>query len=341
MKKNVSIAAAIALALGGVSYSIAQNTDAPAGNAQPQGTVEKAEQGVRNTAAQVGIGSADKASEKMSPHAEAIHDTLAQVAEAAFSKNGVGDIVERFSKADRDRLNENKDAYKTDDATNGQIDQLAKDWKDKYGDSFDIKDEDKVYNMQFASIDEMGAGDAARTASGTVAPNSAATDDANHKAADANADASKMKGDAAVVHIAASHGLPAVDVPVVKEIMGWRIDAPESVDGAKLKANIQAALNDINGMKAQWPADQDEAYRHVTHRLLLAVLDKSATDAGGATGATGAAPSDTSTTPGSTGTTATPSGTPGATDSTATPSATPSATPAPGATPAPSDSTVK
>jgi len=319
MKTQVSIAAAIALALGGVSYSIAQNTDAPAGNPQPQGTVEKTEQGVRNDAAKVGIGSADKTSEKMSPHAEAIHDTLAQVAEAAFTKNGVGDIVERLSKADRDRLNENKDAYKTDDATNTQIEQVAKDWKDKYGNKFDIKDEDKVYNMQFASIDEMGASDAARTASGTVAPNSAPVDEANRNSTGATADASKTKGDAATVHIPASHGLPAVDVPMVKELMGWRIDAPESVDGAKLKANIQAALNDINSMKAQWPADQDDAYRHVTHRLLLAVLDKSATDAGGANaapGATNANPSDTSTTPGAAGTTATPSATPAPSDNT-------------------------
>ena len=103
MKKHVSIVAAAALALGGVSFAIAQETAAPPGNPQPQTKTEKVEQGVRNEAAKIGIGSADKASEKMTPHAEQIHDVLAQVAEAAFSKNGVKDVAERLSKADRDR----------------------------------------------------------------------------------------------------------------------------------------------------------------------------------------------------------------------------------------------
>jgi hypothetical protein len=40
-------------------------------------------------------------------------------------------------------------------------------------------------------------------------------------------------------------------------------------------------LNDISMKKDQWPADADEAYRHVTHRVLAALLDKSP-DASGA-----------------------------------------------------------
>jgi hypothetical protein len=318
MKRNhLAIAAAAAFALSGASFTYAEDaTAAPPGNPQPQGAVEKTEQGVRNEAAKVGIGSADKASEKMSPHAEAIHDVLAQVAEAAFTKDGVKDVVERFSKADRDRLDANKDAYKNDETLNGRIAELQKDWKDKYNQSFDIKDEDKVLGQQFASIDEAQAGDAARTASGTVtdstvAPNPAPVDEQAKKdanaaagaAAGASGEAAAKNRDAAVVRIPASHGMAALDVPLVHETMGWRIDIPDSVDGAKLKANIQTALTDIGNMKAQWAADPDNAYRAATHRVLLGIFDKQANEAGAA----GAAA------PGATDTTVTPSATPGAT----------------------------
>jgi hypothetical protein len=286
MKTHVAIVAAAALALGGVSFAIAQETAAPPGNPQPETKTEKVEQGVRNAAAKVGIGSADKASEKMTPHAEQIHDVLAQVAEAAFSKDGVSDVAERLCKADRDRLDQNKDALKGDDTFNGRVAEIQKDWKAKFNQSFDIKDEDKVLNQQFASIDEMQASEAARTASGTVtpeagtaAPAAAPADEAARNAANTG----DKKRDTAIVHIAASHGYPALDVPLVHETMGWRIDIPDSVDSAKLKANILTALTDLDEKKDQWPAEADDAYRAVTHRVLLAIFDKPATaDAGGA-----------------------------------------------------------
>jgi len=281
MTRNLAIVAAAALTVG--SFNIAFAEDNPSNsNTNNQSTVGKVEQGVRNEAAKVGIGSADKASEKMTPHAEAIHDILAQVSEAAFTKDGFADVAERITKADRDRLYQNKDALKSDDTTNGRVAELEKDWKDKYNGKFDIKDEDKTLNMSFASIDEMAAKDNARTASGTVAP------DANAPRTDADNTAKAYTDrDTATVHIVASHGLPALDVPMVHETGGWRIDIPDSVDSAKLKSNLQTALTDIGEKKAQWPADVDDAYRFTTHRVLLAIFDKNATEAGA-----GAAPTN-------------------------------------------------
>src|SRR5205814_3396073 len=126
--------------------------DAPAGTPNSDtsntGTVQK------EAAEKLGIGSADKASEKQTPHAEKIHDVMAQVAEAAITKSGLTDVVERFTKEDRDRLNQNKDTLKEDDKFKGRIAQIQKDWKDKYNQDFDIKDEDKVYNLAFAQITE-------------------------------------------------------------------------------------------------------------------------------------------------------------------------------------------
>ena len=296
MNRYLAIVAAAALTVGTATFSFADDTSTNTNtNNNPsavdkakegtESTINKVDNGVRDTAAKVGIGSADRASANMSPHAAKIHNVLAETAEAAFTKGGFGDVVERLSSADRDRLNQNKDAYKSDDTTDGRVAELEKDWKDKYNQKFKIKDEDKTLNMSFASIDESAAGNNARTAAGTVAPEPAAPANAPaNQPADNNA-AANANRDTATVHIAASHGLPALDVPMVHEAGGWRIDIPDSVDSAKLKSNLQTALTDIGENKDKWPADVDEADRFATHRVLLAIMDKPATD----TGAAGAA----------------------------------------------------
>ena len=293
MKKHLAIVAAAALAVGGFSVAFAAD-DTAAGANKDQSTLGKVEEGAHDAAVKVGVASADSASANMTPHAAKIHKTLSQVAEAAFTKNGFTDIEERFCKADRERLDQNKDALKNDDTVNGRVAELQKDWQAKYNQKFDIKDQDKVLNQQFASIDEMAAGDKARTASGTVAPdaNTATNTPGNTPApADTTADQAKaaMDYDTAIVHIPSSHGLPALDVPMVYEGMSWRINIPDSVDSAKLKSNLQTALTDIGNMKDQWPADVDDGYREVTHRVLLAIFDKPATE-NGTGNDTGAAP---------------------------------------------------
>jgi len=309
MNKHFAIVAAAALTLGGVSVTWAQDKDLS------DKTKDAASDVRAKTAETVGVGSADQASQEQSKHAEAIHDVMAQVAEAAMTKDGLDDIAERFVDADRNRLGENKDALKNDDALNGKIQELSDAWKAKYGSEFDIKDEDKTYNLAFAQITE-GEQGSARTASDKISGDANKTGDAasasgkvggvgadasvntdtgtakvnvdnntgvdkpNSNAADANRnDAGRNM---ATVHIAASHGLPALDVPFIHEAGGWKIDLPDSVDANKLKANVAAALNDISMKKDQWPADADEAYRHVTHRVLAALLDKSPDAASGA-----------------------------------------------------------
>ena len=283
-----AIVAAAALAIGGTSLVWAQETDLS------DKTKETAQDVRAKTAEKVGIGSADQASQHKSAHAEEIHDVLAQVAEAAFTKDGLDDIAERLVDADRNRLGKGDDALKADDAYNAKIEQLANDWKAKYTNEFDIKDEDKVYSSSFVSIMEgEQAGDRARTA-GEKLEGDVKTDAGTAKVEVDNktgVDAPKVNTDGqtaadtnrndpgrnvATVKIAASHGLPELLVPMIHEAGGWKLDIPDSVDAMKFKSNLSAALDDISSKKAEWPADADEAYRHVTHRVLAAIFDKSA-----------------------------------------------------------------
>jgi hypothetical protein len=319
MKKHLCIVAtAAALTVGGLSYtSFAEDAN---GN---KTVTEKAGDAIKNAEVKTGLRSADQASQEQTKSAEEIHDVMAQVAEAALTKDGMNDVVERFVDADRNRLGQNKDQFKNDDTMNGRIAELQKDWKAKYGTEFDIKDEDKVYNLQFAQISEgeQGARTAGEKISGdanTAGPGASASGNVggdhgvsasgnvNTDTGTANVNVDNKTGvdkpsvnssgqtaadtnrndpgrNIATVHIAESHGLPALDVPFIHEAGGWKIDIPDSVDAAKLKANVQTALTELGDKKDQWASTDDEAYRHFSHRLLLAIFDKQATS--GATGA--------------------------------------------------------
>ena len=318
MKRNIAIATAVAaLSIGTAAWAADDNAANPNAN-NPSGTPSSDTSNagtLRKDAAKIGIGSADKASEHMTKHAEEIHDVVAQVAEAGMTKNGLSDMAERFVDADRNRLGQNKDALKNDDQMDGRIAAIEKDWKAKYNQKFDIKDEDKVYNMSFASIMEGEEGGAARTAAGVdinanANPNTGTADvnvtnktgvDKPAVNTDGNTPADTNRNDkgrnVATLHSNESHGLPALDVPMIHEAGGWKLDIPDSVDAQKLHDNVKAALTDIGDKKDQWAADVDDAYRFATHRILLAVFDKQTAGAN----ATGALPAGTNAQPTETG----------------------------------------
>jgi hypothetical protein len=237
-------------------------------------------------------------------HAAAIEKTLAETADAALTKNGLDDMVERFVDADRNRLGQNKDALKNPDPLNGRIDQFQKDWKAKYNEDFNAKNHyDKVFDVSFARITE-GGEQGARTASETVKPDANAPDKVNAEnrtgidkpgSADADKNLNDKGRNIATVHIAASHGMPALDVPMIHEALGWKIDLPDSIDANKLRDDVQNALTQLGDKKDQWPSDMTDAYREVTHGVLLAIFDKPLSDS--AQPAAGQLPADQGTAP--------------------------------------------
>jgi len=308
MKSHLCIVAAAALAVGSIGISSAFAQDAtndankPTVGQKIENAADRTGEAIKNGAEKTEekLGIKKDASAYQSKNAEEIHDVMAQVAEAALTKNGLDDMAERFVDADRNRLGQNQEALKGNDTLNGRIAEFQKDWKAKYNQDFDIHDEDKVYTMEFASIIE---GEEARTASARI------SGDVNTPAGNANVnvdnktgvDAPKANTDGqtaadknlndpgrniATVHIAASHGMPALDVPMIHEAGGWKIDVPDSVDGAKYKQAVLTALTHCDEMKDKWPSDVNDAYRAVTHSVLLSIFDKPLKDAASA-GASG------------------------------------------------------
>jgi len=165
------------------------------------------------------------------------------VLENALDKNNFNKVASYFTKADEDRIKAAKPDTSDLDAA---IDQFNTSWKGKYGENFGIKDNESIFNAQFVAL----AGPAGTTGDSAT-------------------------GAATVATVAASHGMPELKVPLAQEGGLYKIDVPDDVSGQVLHDNLLSAIKDLQGKSSSWPDDKAEAYRQVSHRILMAVLNKS------------------------------------------------------------------
>ena len=274
MRRSYAIVASAAIAIGGllVSQSFAQD-DPNKGPAERTG--QAIDDAARKTGDAINRGISGTVA---APDAEGIRDVIAQVAEASVTKNGLDDLVERFVDADRNRLGKS-DLDVGNDKLNGIIDQFRKNWKAKYNQDFDISDEDAVFNDQFAMIMQGEIADTARVAGERVpgdtttpppgAPAPSPTDRDKVAGGDTNRDPGR---NVATVMIKDSHGLPAAHVVMIHEMPdSWRVDLPDTVTAEQLRGNLENALTKLNEKQGEWPTDVNEAYRHASHCIILAV----------------------------------------------------------------------
>jgi hypothetical protein len=80
----------------------------------------------------------------------------------------------------------------------------------------------------------------------------------------------------ALAHLRAGHGLPGIYASMIHETAsGWKFDIPNNISAKILYDDLVANLESIDRMQSQWPADENEAYRHVTHAVIAALYDVS------------------------------------------------------------------
>jgi len=221
-------------------------------------------------------------------NANRVPNLISNVTEAALTKDGLDDVAERFVDADRNRIGKG-DLTSGNEQLNNLVASIAADWKAKYNTDFDIHEEDKVFSSQFMTamageIPKGAAGvdvkvDTDRKLGGGTETNvdvdrKSGVDSPNSASADTNRN--DPGRNISTLNIPASHGAPALTVPLIHEASGWKIDVPDTLDAAKLRSNLIAHLTEVQNMKAQWPSDANEAYRAVAHHVLMAVMDKPA-----------------------------------------------------------------
>lgn len=167
-----------------------------------------------------------------------IYGVLGNVAEDAMDKGNFDKLVSNLSAPDQDRIGK-QFANQTFADLDGRIDALQKDFKAKYNDNFGLNDS-KVFE-NWAKVQKTGE-DADKTMANVMLP--------------------------------ASHGLPELTIPIVKDHQAWRIDAPDQVTGEQLKQNLLNHLTEVGNMKDQWPADKLGAQRAFVHHVMMAVMNK-------------------------------------------------------------------
>lgn len=266
-KKLLHWSAAAALAVSGFAFAPTAWGDDTVGNKVDRG-VEKTKEKAHDV--------------KTNWENGRIYTMLGQVTNAALTKGGFNDMVERFNDADRNRIGpwiKDKNNKEKLDVLDGRIAQFQKDWKAKYGGDFKIRKDDVVFGIPMFTVTQGEIGKDAQLAGEKLPPAQNVTKDNLGKAQDAAgntaADRNLEKGrNVAYVTVAASHAMPELKVPLIHELPDvWKIDVPDNVDGAKLYDNVLKHLTMANEQKDQWPADENDAYRAVAHHVLMGILD--------------------------------------------------------------------
>jgi hypothetical protein len=252
MKRLACFAAVLAIGCAGVVGCNKDETKTADTRTPGQKAGEAVQQGVDKTVAagqsatQRAGEAADKAAATIAPTGatgiKGARNVFEGVVENVFDKNNFNKVASYFTKADEDRIKASKPDTADLDAA---IDQFNTSWKGKYGENFGIKDNDSVFNAQFVALG---------TPAGTTGDSTA--------------------GAASTATVAASHGLAELPIPLVTEGGLYKIDVPDNVDGKALHDNLLTAIKDLQDKSSSWPDDKAEAYRQVSHRILMAVMDK-------------------------------------------------------------------
>ena len=286
MNRALSITLAATLVVSGLTWVVgpaasADDDDAaqPGQNDQPAATRDEEKQSESQQAAAT-FPAGIKADDDPEEDRPELFKTLDGITEAALAKDGFDDFVERLVDQDRNRIGENNFAEQEFDELNAKVESLRSAWKTKYGDNFEVEGEQAFAKLAtlVGEIDDPRA-----VASAWPVP--AVSPDASSPAADAVAAADKQttgnedpnlnsnveKGrDVAIATLPASHGLPALNVSLINELQGWRIDVPNTLTGQQLHDSLLKHLDHLSAMQAQWPADKSEASLMVAHHVLLA-----------------------------------------------------------------------
>ena len=183
-----------------------------------------------------------------------IRRRVADLTAVAVTPGHLDGLTQRLAQPDRDRLRTQPGyAHGYGSDRDAVLRQFAGAWQAKYGHPF------------------TAAGAAAAVADpafARVEQGSAIVGDPRAGSVDAARRASM-----AVVRLPASHGLPALTVPLVREMPdGWKVDVPDTETLDLLMKSVGDEVGAAVAGKGQWPADEADAYRAVAHRLMLAVM---------------------------------------------------------------------
>jgi hypothetical protein len=208
-------------------------------------------------------------------------ESLAEATAAVVKDGQFENLVDHFVDQDRNRMSNKGGDTNYDDIKQVAAD-LQKDFKDKYGKDFDIQDNDTkaktfasarvvegeisdpvaLMKMWPADPSPVTAGNQAQTASKTLRAGSEQTTD------EANIEKGREVG---IVRLPGSGNTPTLDVSMIDEAGGWKIDVPNNRSAEQVHQDVAAQLKQLRDQKDQWPDDATEAYKTFTSHVLMGV----------------------------------------------------------------------
>jgi len=215
-------------------------------------------------------------------NAASLSGPIVGVTEDALNNNNFKSMIKYFVDQDRNRLRKDD---KNIDLTqlNGRIDDINKKWKDKYGANFDLKARDVfasceavrgeiedpatfVQNWPVPAI----AGQQARAGDSGANAQAAANKQVDD---DTRTQGNIEKGrDVAIVRLPSEGNDPALDISLISEVEGWRIDLPNTRTSQQLHDDLLKHLTMVGDDPSKWPADQTKAKRFIAYHVMQAVL---------------------------------------------------------------------
>lgn len=279
MMRNTSITLVTALAVGGWAFSptfAADDDTAANAPAVQDENNESSATAPQPPAFPAGVEADDDPSEER----QTLFDTLGDATEAALTKDGFDDFVERLVDQDRNRIGEDGFAERKFHDLNARADAIRQAWKNRFGDDEFDADEEQAFGklaVIVGKIDDAKAlasawpvppvTDASGAAPGEPVP-AAAKETAGNQDPDLDSNLEKGRG-VAIATIPASHGLPALNVSFIHELPGWRVDVPNTLSGQQLHDSLLKHLTHVADAQADWPADKNEAALLIAHHVFL------------------------------------------------------------------------
>jgi hypothetical protein len=162
-----------------------------------------------------------------------IRTVLAETVDAAMTKGGLDDVVERLAAGDRDRIG--KYANNSYPDLDGRVAELQGAWRDRFRHDFKMKDDVAAFTDYRISGDQYHA-------------------------------------TAIIPAFGKMPAMPVRLVNEGKVANAWRIDIPDGVTGQQLKDRMLTQLTALGQQdQSMWPADMHEAYRVAAYRVFNAL----------------------------------------------------------------------
>jgi hypothetical protein len=209
-----------------------------------------------------------------------IDKAFARLTNSAMRRNGYIAFTDQIDELERDRLQRD---YKerNNDELNVVVQKLDAEWQDKYHSTFDLDRSERAKVFGGVAILEGKIADPKQVATMWPLPQPVMAAEAGENARPAaeRMEAKEIRKLEKGRQVAFADFPPMMDLPPVRctliddHLVGWKFVVPTTLSGRQLHDNLVRQLRIVADHPDRWPADADDAYRLVSHRVLMAVYD--------------------------------------------------------------------